>query len=79
MPSFLRQVPSSLPGALPEHLCIRNAWLGKKTQTTSPETAANDTEAGVDRTTKAYATASTDCLPVVAGVLPIDLNVENVW
>ena len=27
------------------------------------------------RTTKAYATASTDCIPVVAGVLPIDLYI----
>ena len=58
-------------GALPEHLCIRSAWLGKKTQATSPETAANGTEAGVE----AYATASTDCLPAVAGMLPIDLYI----
>ena len=29
------------------------------------------------RTTKAYATASTDCLPVVAGVLPIDLYIQR--
>ena len=27
------------------------------------------------RTTKDYATASTDCLPVVAGVLPVDLYI----
>ena len=29
------------------------------------------------RTRKAYATASTDCLPVVAGVLPIDLYIQT--
>ena len=29
------------------------------------------------RTTKAYATASSDCLPVVAGVLPIDLYIQR--
>ena len=29
------------------------------------------------RTTKAYATASTDCLPVVAGVLPVDLYIQR--
>ena len=29
------------------------------------------------RTTKAYATASTDCLPVVAGVLPIDVYIQR--
>ena len=29
------------------------------------------------RTTGAYATASTDCLPVVAGVLPMDLYLEK--
>ena len=29
------------------------------------------------RTMKAYATASTDCLPVVAGVLPIDLYIQR--
>ena len=29
------------------------------------------------RTTKAYATASTDCLLVVAGVLPIDLYIQR--
>ena len=32
---------------------------------------------GRSRTTKAYATASTDCLPVVAGVLPIDLYIQR--
>ena len=29
------------------------------------------------RTTKAYAMASIDCLPVVAGMLPIDLGGEG--
>ena len=29
------------------------------------------------RTTKACATTSTDCLPVVAGVLPIDLYIQR--
>ena len=36
-------------GALPEHLCIRSAWLGKNTQATSLETAASGTEAGVNQ------------------------------
>jgi hypothetical protein len=36
-------------GALPEHLCIRSAWLDEKTRATSPETTASGTEAGVDQ------------------------------
>jgi Reverse transcriptase (RNA-dependent DNA polymerase). len=43
-----RKIPGSklhrpVQGALPEHLYICSAWLGKKTQATSPETAASST------------------------------------
>jgi hypothetical protein len=38
--------------ALPKHLCICSAWLGKKSQATSPETAASGTEGGVDQNDK---------------------------
>jgi hypothetical protein len=31
-------------GALPEHLCIRSALLGEKTQATSPETGVDQND-----------------------------------
>ena len=36
-------------GALPEYLCLRSTWLGKKTQKTSQETAASGIDVGVDQ------------------------------
>ena len=70
----------TIQGALIEHLCIRSTWLREKTQATSLDTVASATEAALIKTSKtstAYATASTDCRPVVAGVLPIGLYIQR--
>lgn len=53
-----------------------NGWADKMTVNMKKALASSQRLALI-RVTKAYRTVSTDCLPVVAGVLPIDLEIQK--